>query len=95
MKLFDCITMGRFMGLHTVEECMSNYYLHYLHILPHDQATPCQEELELEFSQYEKGELELDWDKINKEVERQNKEMEEYFEKQYDELKYDQFEGFK
>ena len=81
MKLQDCIIMGWFMGLDTIDECINNYTFHYVQCLPYKEAVKDALELNIELNLYDTGKLELDWDYINKEVEKQNKELNEYFER--------------
>jgi hypothetical protein len=80
MKLVDCIIMGQFMGLQTVEECINNYTFHYTSLLPYKQAVDSALELNAEFKMYENGTLEIDWHYVQEQVDKQNKELEKYME---------------
>lgn len=80
MKLVDCIILGKFMGLQTVEECVSNYYLHYLSTLPFSEAPVDQLELETQYRMYTESDLDIDWHYVQEQVDKQNKEYEKYME---------------
>ena len=84
MNLTACVIMGRFMGLKTVDECISNYYLHYLPVIPYTDIEEDSQELCNDIIKYENGNLKLDWEYIENEVERQQKEYEDYCNRQYD-----------
>ena len=81
MKLQDAVLMGKFCGLETVGECILNAEMHYLTMIPYSDIPNEVNELEKEIKAYEEGTLELDWDYINAEAERQQKEYEEYCKK--------------
>jgi hypothetical protein len=78
MKLQDAVIMGRFSGLHTVNECILNIELHYWQVLPYSELSSEQKEFYNDIKAWEAGELELNWKYINAEVERQEKEFLEY-----------------
>lgn len=68
MRLKDVVVQGRACGLKTVGECVANFELHMMYMLPHSEVPREYKELLLELSAYEDGELELDWEWINTEV---------------------------
>lgn len=80
LKLQDAIIIGRFMGLQSVEECYYNAELHYFSTLPFNEAHEERAELVCEMSLYNADYLGIDWDKIDKEIDRQEKEFIEYCE---------------
>ena len=84
MKLKECIIMGKFMGLQTINECISNYELHYIQTLPYDKVAKDRNEIYEEYNKYFKGELKLDWDAIDKEVNKQLEDMNKYFDDKYE-----------
>jgi hypothetical protein len=67
------------MGLNTVDECIANIDLHYWQLLPYHTWKVSQDEFYDQVKKYENGELELDWDDIEAEVDRQRRDEEEYF----------------
>lgn len=69
------------MGLETVEECIANYYLHYRFAMPYLRWDYETKELEKDIKAWEEGELELDWNRINENVETFHKEYEQWLEK--------------
>jgi hypothetical protein len=79
MKLVDAIALGRFCGLNTVEECIANIELHYWWVVSYSELSEKKEIFYKDVKAYELGTLELDWDYINAEIEKQNKVMEEYY----------------
>ena len=74
MKLHNVIVEGRFCGLDTVDQCVANYYLHYPYALP------------VLAWEYETAELELNWGRIEDEVEQMHKDFEELCDKGFKEL---------
>jgi len=78
MKLETAIIIGNFCGLKTVEECILNIELHYWNLLPPSELGVERSDFNLEVKKWEKGELDLDWDYINSQVEQQHFEYEEY-----------------
>ena len=67
------------MGLHTVSECIANIDLHYWQLLPTHEWIETRDRFYKEVNAYENGELKLDWDDIEAEVDRQRRDEEEYF----------------
>lgn len=80
MKLQDAIIMGRFMGLQSVDECYHNAELHYFSVLPYDKVEEERAELVCELSLYDAGYLGIDWEFVDDEVKKQNKEFIDYCE---------------
>jgi hypothetical protein len=64
MKLRDCVLMGLFCGLETIEECLANYDMHYLQCVPFTEADTDIAELVEDLKAYEAGDLVLDWDEL-------------------------------
>jgi hypothetical protein len=65
MKLRDCVLMGLFCGLETIEECIDNYILHYTQCIPYTKLGEENKELNADLEAYEAGELPLDWDELH------------------------------
>jgi len=68
MKLEEAVSIGRFCGLHSVEECMDNIFLHY-NIFSYKTLGDEFYELIDEYKAYTIGTLTLDFDAIDKKVE--------------------------
>lgn len=86
MKLHNVVVEGRFCGLDTVDQCVANYYLHYPYALPVLAWEYETAELDRELKAYERGELELNWGRIEDEVEQMHKDFEELCDKGFKEL---------
>jgi len=71
MKLHTAIIMGKFCGLDTVDECVFNAELHYFPCIPYYELDREAAELYQEYKAYMNGTLILDWDEINKQVEKE------------------------
>lgn len=76
MKLHDAIVMGKFCGLHTVEECIYNIELHWNTFTEEDIV-----EFTKDVNLYFTGKLLINWDAVNAEV----KDLEKDLEKEYEE----------
>lgn len=74
MKLQEAIILGRFVGLNTVEECILNIELHYWQMMPFSDYENESKEFYAQVRAYEAETLQLDWDYINKETQRQQDE---------------------
>ena len=68
MKLWQVLAQGRFCGLETVEECISNFYLHGIDLFPYNALEYELRELRTDIAAYEAGKLDLPWDRINENV---------------------------
>lgn len=80
MKLEECLIMGRFCGLTTLDECVTHAQIHYFPVLRADEAAAEYDELNRELSKYDNREIDIDWDYVNKELEKQLKELDKYIE---------------
>lgn len=78
MKLQDAIILGRFCGLQSVKECYLNIHFHYWNTLPLDEVEKEKTELDRELAEFECETLELDWNYIDQEVKKQEKEFSDY-----------------
>jgi hypothetical protein len=78
MKLRDCVLMGLFCDLETVEECVANYDMHYLQCIPYSEVNEDIAELVKEIKAWQAGTLVLDWDELHAENAKAWKEYEEY-----------------
>jgi hypothetical protein len=81
MKLQDAIIDGKFCGLNTVKECYQNAIRFIYQLFPYHQAPHEEAELHCEFVAYEEGYLGIDWEFVDSELERLDRELEEYNEK--------------
>jgi hypothetical protein len=68
MKLWQVVAQGRFCGLETVEECISNFYIHGIDLFPYNALEYELRELRSDIQAYEAGNLDLPWDRINESV---------------------------
>ena len=75
MKLESAVKMGRFCGLNTVEVCIFNVQRHVISLFPYTEMETELKELYKEYEEYEKGNITLDFEAIDKE----NKEVEEEY----------------
>ena len=86
MKLRDVVVEGKFCGLETVEECVTNYYIHRTMMMPDSEIANETKELEEEIRGYEEGILTLDMAEIDAEVARMDAEYNDFCEQmEYDE----------
>ena len=70
MRLKDVVIQGKCCGLETVEECVTNFYLHGMMMFPYNALEYETRELRNDIAKYEAGKLELPWDQIEEEVQR-------------------------
>ena len=80
MKLLDAVLMGKFCGLKTVAECVSNVENHSMSIFRYPDIDRELTELYQELTLYENEELELDWVSIEFETEAALAKMQRDFE---------------
>ena len=73
MKLHNCIVMGKFCGLTTVEECIDNIRRHW-----HSFTKEDLEELTIEVNAYYDDKLKINWDAVDADMKKQEEEFEEY-----------------
>jgi hypothetical protein len=85
MKLRDCVLMGLFCGLETVEECVANYDMHYLQCISYKEVGEDIDELAEDIKAWQVGELILDWDVMRKENAQAWKEYEDHCAKEFKE----------
>ena len=67
MNLIAAVSMGRFCGLSTVEECISNIELHSMNIFKYTEIQKELKELYEHYDLYLAGDYKLDIDKIDRE----------------------------
>lgn len=78
MRLKDVIRQGKFCGLESVGECLLNWELHCMQMYPYNALEYECNELAKDIKAYEAGELKIDMDEIDRLVEQDKKEYEEY-----------------
>lgn len=81
MRLKDVVIQGKFCGLETVEECILNFELHTMQMLPPNALEFECRELIKDIQAYEKGELKLNWKQINEAVKDDLKEYNKWLRK--------------
>lgn len=79
MRLKEVVVQGKFCGMKTVEECILNFELHTMQMIPRNALEFECKELIRDIQAYEAGELILPWDEINDRVEQAYKEYEEWW----------------
>jgi len=79
MKLQEAIILGRFCGLNTVDECITNIDIHYWQCISNKELNRERAEFEKDINNYKIGRLKLDWDYINKKVKEDQEEYEDWY----------------
>jgi hypothetical protein len=64
MKLRNCVLMGLFCGLETIEECVDNYIMHYTQCIAYTHLDEENKELNDDLVAYKAGDLVIDWDEL-------------------------------
>ena len=82
MRLKHVVADGLFCGLSTVEECITNFYLHFIPVLPNKRVKPEIEELEADIKRWEVDRSFLNWEEIHAELDEKTRVYDEWIEKQ-------------
>lgn len=82
MKLFDAVVMGRFCGLRTVEECIKNIEMHAMSLFKYEHIPSELKALHEEYIAWKKGDLFLDEEAVQMQVDKQMEAYEDWYAEQ-------------